>query len=100
MSEKNVGDSKGVEAGDEKWKANLRKSLSSMVPYDPRFPNMNQTRNCQTNYLDYYRCLKKKDGDEEYCAWYKNAYERLCPDEWVEKWNEQRENGLFPFKDC
>uniref|UniRef100_A0A8C0ZVP0 Cytochrome c oxidase subunit 6B2 n=1 Tax=Castor canadensis TaxID=51338 RepID=A0A8C0ZVP0_CASCN len=27
-------------------------------PFDPRFPNQNQTRNCYQNFLDYHRCLK------------------------------------------
>lgn len=85
-------------ADDEKWKENFKRVTSNFVPYDPRFPNTNQTRNCQTNYLDYFRCLKSKD--EDYCAWYKNAYERLCPNEWIEKWDEQRANGNFPNRDC
>lgn len=69
--------------------------LKNAVPYDPRFPNMNQTKNCQVNYIDYFRCLKKKD--ETYCAWYKNAYQNLCPPDWYEKWDEQRQKGTFPF---
>lgn len=74
-----------------------KKWAATLVPYDPRFPNQNQTKNCQQNYLDYHRCLKAKDGDENYCAWYKNAYEVLCPPEWYEKWDDQRANGNFPF---
>uniref|UniRef100_A0A8C8UFB0 Cytochrome c oxidase subunit 6B2 n=1 Tax=Peromyscus maniculatus bairdii TaxID=230844 RepID=A0A8C8UFB0_PERMB len=27
-------------------------------PFDPRFPNQNQTRNCYQNFLDYHRCVK------------------------------------------
>ncbi|XP_028635303.1 cytochrome c oxidase subunit 6B2 isoform X2 [Grammomys surdaster] len=27
-------------------------------PFDPRFPNQNQTRNCYQNFLDYHRCMK------------------------------------------
>ncbi|XP_051018256.1 cytochrome c oxidase subunit 6B2 isoform X2 [Acomys russatus] len=26
-------------------------------PFDPRFPNQNQTRNCYQNFLDYHRCM-------------------------------------------
>lgn len=84
---------------DAEFKEKYRKFLANMVPYDPRFPNTNQTRNCQQNYVDYHRCLKKKDGDEEYCHWYKNAYKQLCPPEWYEKWDEQREAGTFPVRD-
>lgn len=83
---------------DDSWKEKYRQLLAKQPPYDPRFPNQNQTRNCQQNYVDYYRCLKKKD--EDYCAWYKNAYEHLCPPDWIEKWDEQRANGTYPVRDC
>ena len=85
---------------NEEWREQYKKMVRNWVPYDPRFPNQNQTRNCQQNYVDYHRCLKKKDGDEEYCAWYKNAYKQLCPPEWYERWDEQRENGTFQVRDC
>lgn len=80
---------------DAETKEKLRKVFSKFIPYDPRFPNTNQTRNCQMNYIDYHRCLKKKE-DEDYCSWYKNAYKHLCPPDWYEKWDEQREAGTFP----
>lgn len=82
---------------EEAWRAKYKAVVANMVPYDPRFPNQNQTRNCQMNYIDYHRCLQAKNGDEEYCAWYKNAYRQLCPNDWYEKWDEQRENGTFPI---
>jgi hypothetical protein len=25
-----------------------------------------------------------------------SRYHSLCPSEWIEKWDEQRENGTFP----
>jgi len=68
------------------------------IPYDPRFPNTNQTRNCYQNYLDYHRCQKVKGEDYEPCEWFKKAYRTLCPRAWHEKWDEQRENGIFPGK--
>lgn len=83
---------------NEEWYAKYKKVAANFVPYDPRFPNQNQTRNCQQNYVDYHRCLNKKDGDEDYCAWYKNAYKQMCPPEWYERWDEQRESGIFPTK--
>jgi cytochrome c oxidase subunit 6b len=82
---------------NEEQREKYKKMVANFVPYDPRFPNQNQTKNCTTNYIDYYRCLKKKD--EDYCAWYKNAYKQLCPPEWYEKWDEQRANGSFPVRD-
>jgi len=95
----NVDDGKELKGDNPNWREEYKKIAAKFVPYDPRFPNQNQTRNCQINYLDYHRCLKKKNGDEEYCAWYKNAYEHLCPVEWYEKWDEQREKGTFAVPD-
>ena len=66
------------------------------VPYDPRFPNQNQTRNCYQNYLDYHRCQKVKGADYQPCEWFKKAYTTLCPTQWHTKWDEQREEGIFP----
>ncbi|CAG2170055.1 unnamed protein product [Oppiella nova] len=53
------------------------------APYDPRFPNQNQTRNCYQNYLDYHRCQKVKGDKYEPCQWFKWAYTELCPKAWV-----------------
>ena len=33
------------------------------IPFDPRFPNQNQTKNCWQNYVDFHRCQKLK-GEE------------------------------------
>uniref|UniRef100_A0A2K6G387 Cytochrome c oxidase subunit 6B2 n=1 Tax=Propithecus coquereli TaxID=379532 RepID=A0A2K6G387_PROCO len=39
----------------------------STPPFDPRFPNQNQTRNCYQNFLDFHRCVKtmKRRGKSE-----------------------------------
>ncbi|KTF73922.1 cytochrome c oxidase subunit 6B1 [Carassius auratus] len=71
------------------------------APFDARFPNQNQTRNCWQNYLDYYRCQKALDAkgvDTAPCDWYKRVYKSLCPLSWIEKWDTQREDGTFPGK--
>jgi hypothetical protein len=39
---------------------NLSKDDLKTVPFDARFPTTNQTRNCWQNYVDFYRCQKKK----------------------------------------
>ncbi|WFD31095.1 Cytochrome c oxidase subunit 6B [Malassezia sp. CBS 17886] len=64
--------------------------------FDSRFPNQNQTRHCWQNYADYFRCINQKGEDYTPCKHFYKAYKALCPDEWVERWNEQRENGSFP----
>ncbi|TNN81114.1 Cytochrome c oxidase subunit 6B1 [Liparis tanakae] len=71
------------------------------APFDARFPNTNQTRNCFQNYLDFHRCnkaLSAKDQDVAPCDWYKRVYKSLCPMSWVSKWDDQIENGSFPGK--
>ena len=99
MSNTNSPSGGSGELSKEEIREKYKKMVANFVPYDPRFPNQNQTKNCQTNYIDYYRCLKAKNGDENYCAWYKNAYKSLCPPEWYEHWDEQRANGTFPIRD-
>ncbi|XP_061445399.1 cytochrome c oxidase subunit 6B1 [Rhineura floridana] len=71
------------------------------APFDPRFPNTNQTRNCFQNYLDYHRCVKTmraKGKDIKVCEWYHKVYKSLCPISWIKRWDEQREEGTFPGK--
>jgi len=70
--------------------------LSDAPPYDSRFPNQNQTRNCYQNYLDYHRCKKVKGEDHEPCNYYKKQYNMLCPNVWIEKWDDQIERDVFP----
>ncbi|KAI1283142.1 Cytochrome c oxidase subunit 6B1 [Halotydeus destructor] len=79
----------------------VRKGLPFAPPFDPRFPNVNQTRNCYTNYLDFHRCQKVRTAqgkDVEPCEWFKKVYTAMCPSDWSEHWDEQRENGIFPGK--
>ncbi|XP_072102286.1 cytochrome c oxidase subunit 6B2 [Mobula birostris] len=71
------------------------------APFDARFPNTNQTRNCYQNYLDYHRCQKAltaQGKDVSMCEWYNRVYKSLCPRSWVNKWDDQRESGSFPGK--
>ena len=71
------------------------------APFDARFPYTNQTRNCYQNYLDFHRCTKAlaaKGQDTAPCDWYARVYKSLCLNSWVEKWDEQVENGTFPGK--
>ncbi|PWA33356.1 hypothetical protein CCH79_00014161, partial [Gambusia affinis] len=56
------------------------------APFDARFPNTNQTRNCYQNYLDYHRCnkvLSAKNQKTTPCEWYRRVYKSLCPIAWV-----------------
>merc|ERR1712189_47994 len=59
------------------------------APFDARFPNQNQTKNCWQNFMDYQRCIKNKGEDYEPCNFFHKNYKSICPVGWVEKWNEQ-----------
>ncbi|XP_013866794.1 cytochrome c oxidase subunit 6B1 isoform X1 [Austrofundulus limnaeus] len=71
------------------------------APFDARFPNTNQTRNCYQNYLDFHRCskaLSAKDQDPAPCEWYRRVYKSICPMDWVQRWDDQLEEGSFAGK--
>jgi cytochrome c oxidase subunit 6b len=63
------------------------------TPFDPRFPQQNQAKHCYTRYNEYHKCAAE-NGEEE-CASMAKLYRSICPGEWVEKWNEERENGTW-----
>mmetsp|Transcript_384 Transcript_384/g.984 ORF Transcript_384/g.984 Transcript_384/m.984 type:complete len:120 (+) Transcript_384:112-471(+) len=67
-------------------------------PPDLRFPTTNQARHCYTRYNEYHKCVKEKGEGSDDCTFYQKAYWSLCPNEWVTKWNEEREAGTFPGK--
>ncbi|ESR66742.1 cytochrome c oxidase subunit 6b-2 [Citrus sinensis] len=66
------------------------------APADFRFPTTNQTRHCFTRYIEFHRCLAAKGEESNECERFAKYYRSLCPGDWIEKWNEQRENGTFP----
>ncbi|GMI82823.1 cytochrome C oxidase 6B, CYTOCHROME C OXIDASE 6B2 [Hibiscus trionum] len=66
------------------------------APADFRFPTTNQTRHCFTRYIEYHRCVAAKGEDAPECDKFAKYYRALCPGEWIDRWNEQRENGTFP----
>jgi len=68
------------------------------APYDPRFPATNQARHCFIRYNEYYKCLYERGREDERCKFYSRAYQSLCPQEWVEEWEELREQGLWMGK--
>ncbi|KAI3442782.1 uncharacterized protein J3R85_001051 [Psidium guajava] len=66
------------------------------APADFRFPTTNQSRHCFTRYIEYHRCIAAKGEDAQDCQKFAKYYRSLCPSEWIDRWNEQRENGTFP----
>lgn len=66
------------------------------APEDPRFPATNQARHCFVRYNEYHKCLFERAEEDARCKFYKRAYESMCPAQWVEEWQELRDNGLWP----
>ncbi|KAJ7955713.1 Cytochrome c oxidase subunit, partial [Quillaja saponaria] len=78
-----------------------RKSVMAEIelktaPADFRFPTTNQSRHCFTRYVEFHRCLAAKGEESGKCERFARYYRSLCPGEWVDRWNELRENGTFP----
>ncbi|XP_060814317.1 cytochrome c oxidase subunit 6B1-like isoform X2 [Bombus pascuorum] len=67
----------------------------STAPYDPRFPNQNQTRYCYTSFVDFQRCKKRHGEDYDACKYFKKVYSAMCPNSWIANWDDQIENGTF-----
>ncbi|KAI3881415.1 hypothetical protein MKW92_012403 [Papaver armeniacum] len=65
------------------------------APVDFRFPTTNQSRHCFTRYIEFHRCVASKGEEAGECDKFAKYYRSLCPGEWVDKWNEQRESGTF-----
>ncbi|CAO2627255.1 Cytochrome c oxidase subunit 6B2 [Lemmus lemmus] len=65
-------------------------------PFDPRFPNQNQTRNCYQNFLDFHRCVKtmnRRGKSTEPCEYYFRVFHSLCPISWVRGQSEAGGEG-------
>ncbi|XAR48543.1 Cytochrome-c oxidase [Bertholletia excelsa] len=88
--------------GDEQEESNAEEAEQTQeikletAPADFRFPTTNQTRHCFTRYVEYHRCIAAKGEGASECDKFAKYYRSLCPGEWIERWNEQRENGTFP----
>ncbi|KAG0583928.1 hypothetical protein M758_3G175800 [Ceratodon purpureus] len=65
------------------------------APMDFRFPTTNQAKHCYTRYNEFHKCAAEKGEDAKECQKYARYYRSLCPGEWVDKWNEERESGTY-----
>ncbi|KAL5197938.1 hypothetical protein ABZP36_001450 [Zizania latifolia] len=91
----NVAAEESNEAADETADEKPEIKIET-APADFRFPTTNQTRHCFTRYIEYHRCVAAKGEGAPECEKFAKYYRSLCPGEWIERWNEQRENGTFP----
>ncbi len=48
--------------------------------------------------MDYHRCVNLKGENYEPCQYFLKVYKTWCPYRWVEKWDMQRDDGIFPAK--
>lgn len=48
---------------------------------------------CRTRYNEWIVCLQK--DDEDTCAPMRQLSRSICPDEWIEKWDDERDEGKF-----
>ncbi len=72
--------------------------MSNLEILNDRFPNQNQTKKCFVNFVDYQRCLKTRGPNDLTCDYFKQTTESLCPQFWLEKYQEQLEQGSFPLE--
>lgn len=50
---------------------------------------------CRNKYNEWVLCLKKNDKDESKCFLPRFNMRELCPGEWVEKWDADRDGDKF-----
>ncbi|VVA93345.1 unnamed protein product [Arabis nemorensis] len=63
---------------------------------DKGFPVTSETRHCFNRYMQYHKCVEKKGSDANDCNNLRDYVRSLCPEELVEKWEEQRKLGTLP----
>jgi cytochrome c oxidase subunit 6b len=94
-AEESSGNAEQEDSGDQEGEETPEIKLET-APADFRFPTTNQSRHCFTRYIEYHRCVAAKGEGAPECDKFAKYYRSLCPGEWVDRWNEQRENGTFP----
>ncbi|CAG7849102.1 SubName: Full=Probable COX12-cytochrome-c oxidase, subunit VIB {ECO:0000313/EMBL:CCA67044.1} [Serendipita indica DSM 11827] len=83
-------------SADAKAQEQPVKRVLQTVGFDARFPNQNQTKHCFQSYIDYHKCINAKGEDFAPCKQFSRAYKSLCPNDWISRFDEQREAGTFP----
>mmetsp|Transcript_6599 Transcript_6599/g.11079 ORF Transcript_6599/g.11079 Transcript_6599/m.11079 type:complete len:89 (+) Transcript_6599:68-334(+) len=72
------------------------RSLFKTTPHDKKhFPATNQAHYCWQKYNEFVLCMKKSDGDEDACKPALSLARSICPDEWIDNWQDNRDNGAF-----
>ncbi len=48
--------------------------------------------------MDMGDVLESRKEDYEPCSYFERNFKALCPNAWIEKWNDQKDRGAFPAK--
>ena len=67
------------------------------VANDPRFPNCDQSYRCWQKYVDFHKCKQVLNDKHPACQTFLKAYQTICPDGWIERWDDNLQNGILPF---
>ncbi|XP_061343920.1 cytochrome c oxidase subunit 12, mitochondrial [Gastrolobium bilobum] len=59
-------------------------------------PTNYQMRRCYVKYVEYHRCIKQRGETAPECEKLGTEFRSLCPTEWIEEWDKEREEGKFP----
>lgn len=43
-------------------------------------------------YTDFYRCEKILGEGNDACTWFKDVFQSICPNAWIENWDSLRTN--------
>jgi cytochrome c oxidase subunit 6b len=78
---------------EEMAKLNQIKNVRT-TPRDERFPSTNQAGHCWNRYNEWLVCAQQA-GEEANCKPLRQYAESVCPGNWYEMWDEQRDEGSF-----
>jgi len=82
----------------KKYCEKLARLTSFAVPYDARFPQQRIQNKCFRYYVDFYRCKELMGDEYKPCKFFSNVFTSICHQQTVEKWDELREEGKFPYR--
>mmetsp|Transcript_22812 Transcript_22812/g.49781 ORF Transcript_22812/g.49781 Transcript_22812/m.49781 type:complete len:114 (-) Transcript_22812:24-365(-) len=79
---------------DDEGKARLKALKNAgTTTRDERFPSCNQALHCWNRYNEWVLCTQQ--SSEKKCEPMLQLAYSVCPELWMEKWDEEREEGSF-----
>ncbi len=75
--------------------SNLADSIKT-TPFDHKFSGaQNQAFHCFNRFNEYVLCLKTTESDADKCKPLRQLAHSICPDDWINKWDEEIPKGTF-----